>query len=62
MIMKVKCLRQLDEIEKAIDEVSRFLLQESYYTYSEDNSVNTNHYQQEKMINSSRRSSLSLRP
>lgn len=31
MLMKVKCLKHLGEFDRAIDEVSRFLLSESYF-------------------------------
>jgi hypothetical protein len=37
MLMKVKCLRHLGEFDKAIEEVSRYLLQESYF-YSDNES------------------------
>jgi len=32
--MKVKCLKKLGEFDLAIDEVSRFLLQDSYHSPS----------------------------
>lgn len=35
MMMKVKCLRHLGDYDRAIDEVRRFLLQESYISSSE---------------------------
>jgi len=34
ILMKVKCLRKLEQYDIAIDEVSRFLLQESYHSPS----------------------------